>query len=204
MTESRSRVAQALFVVAVVVALASWKEWVTGRDEVATADAAAARSDWVGAITHARAAAEALSPGSPWTRRGWLRLEAVGHDAEARGDDATALAAYSAMRAAALATRGVLSGSGAWQTKADEGLARVAGSQRTLGPHVSSESMLEALRSGETPSEARLAAMSLASLAVLGGLGWLALAADGSKAARIAKAVAAAGVVGYAVVVLGS
>jgi hypothetical protein len=194
----------ALLVVATVVAIVTWREWTTGREEVTAADAAAERSDWVEAITHARAAAEALAPGSPWPRRGWLRLEAVGHDAEARGDDATALAAYSAMRTAALATRAIGSGSGPWQAKADEGLARVAGSQRTLGPHVSSDSMLEALRAGETPSVGKLAALSLASIAVLGGLGWLVLLGEDGRKARLAQSMAAAGFVLYAVVLLSS
>ena len=201
-----------LWVVAMVVAIGTTKEWAEGQEQVAAADAAAARSDWPEAIAHARAGAEALAPGSPWPLRGWLRLEAVGHDAEARGDDATALAAYSAMRTAAMATRGLWSPNAAWETKAAEGLARVASSQRTLGPHVSAESTMEALRAGETPPSGRLASMGLASIAVLGGLGWLALAGAGGAppnktgrgvvGARVARSVAAVGFAVYAAVLL--
>ena len=104
--------ALAALVVVAAVAVLTAREIATGQSEVAAADAAAARSDWGEAIVHARAAAEALVPGSPWPERGWERLEAVGHDAEARGDDATALLAYGAMRAAALTTRAPGSRSG--------------------------------------------------------------------------------------------
>jgi hypothetical protein len=191
-------------VVATVVGIVTAKEWAIGRDAVTAADAAAAKSDWPETITQARAAAEALAPGSPWPLRGWLRLEAVGHDAEARGDDATALAAYSAMRTAALETRAPGSGSDAWRSKAEEGLARVAGSQRTLGPHVSSEAMLEALRASETPSTARMTTLGVASLAILGGLAWLVLASEKAAGTRVAKGVVAAAFIVYAAVVLSS
>jgi hypothetical protein len=196
-------VACATLVVASVVSIVTAREWAEGAEEVAAADAAATRSDWAEAITHARGAAEALAPGSPWPRRGWLRLRAVGHDAEARGDDATALAAYSAMRAAALATEGIGAGVEIWRAEAEQGIARVAGSQMGLGPHVSAESTLAALRSSETPGTMTLAALSFASMAVLGGLGWLVVAGQGTtRAARVAQAIAGVGFAVYAAVLL--
>jgi hypothetical protein len=199
---ARQGIALVALLVATVVGIVTAREWAIGRDAVLAADAAAAKSDWPEAITQARAAAEALAPGSPWPLRGWRRLEAVGHDAEARGDDPTALAAYSAMRTAAMETRAPGSGSDDWRSKAEQSLARVSGSQKTLGPHVSSESMLDALRTSETPSTARMTALSVASLAILGGLVWLVLSGDRAVGARVAKGVVAAAFVVYAVVVL--
>ena len=109
------------------------REFAVGRDAVAAADAAAAaKSDWREAIAQARIAAEALAPASPWPERGLRRLEAIGHDAEARGDDPTALLAYGAMRTAALETRapGGRVRSDRWRHAAEEGLGRVAASSK--------------------------------------------------------------------------
>jgi hypothetical protein len=196
-------VACAILVFASVMAIVTAREWAEGSEEVAAADAAASRSDWAEAITRSRAAAEALAPGSPWPGRGWLRLRGIGHDAEARGDDATALASYSAMRAAALATEGIGAGVEVWRAEAEQGIARVAGSQRNLGPHVSAESTLDALRSSETPGTLTLAALSFASVAIFGGLGWLVLAGPGrTRAARVAQAIAGLGFAVYAAVLL--
>jgi hypothetical protein len=129
---SAGRTAAALVLVAAftVVALAAAREASIGARESALADAAAARADWPEAIAHARAAAQALSPASPWPERGLRRLDAIGHDAEARGDVETAIFAYGAMRTAALSTSSSLGGVGGnaahWRARADEGLARLA------------------------------------------------------------------------------
>jgi hypothetical protein len=205
----------AALVVVAVLAVLTAREIALGRSEVAAADDAAGRSDWWEAVVHARAAAEALVPGSPWPDRGRQRLEAIGRDAEARGDDATAMLAYAAMRAAALATRAPGSRSDRWRTRAEEGLARVAASRRDVGmPHTSEpagvapeherESMLDALRENEPPPTWRMALLAAAATSLLGGLAGLAWAgADASaRSARIAQALAAAGIVAYAIVLL--
>jgi len=213
--------ALAALVVLAAVAVLTVHEVAVGRREVAAADDAAARSDWPEAVAHARAAAEAIAPGSPWPERGRQRLEAIGHDAEARGDDATAMLAYGAMRSAALATRAPGTGSERLRAKAEEGLARVAASQRPrdLGaPRTSSEAMLDALRENEPPAAWRLALLAAAGLAMLGGvarLAWVgggggagsgavarARAGSGARAGLIAQGVAAAGAVVYAIVLL--
>ena len=173
-----------------------------GQVEVAAADAAADRSDWPDAVLHARAAAEALVPGSPWPARGWARLEAIGHDAEARGDDPTALLAYGAMRAAALATRAPGAGADAWRRKADEGLARVASSARTAtGPHVASDAMLDALRETEPPPTWILTVLGAAGVAMLAGLARIAWTTTPTEE-RLAQALAGAGFAAYAIVLL--
>jgi hypothetical protein len=203
----RRLLAFAALVVVATLAVLTAREIAVGRGEVTAADEAAARSDWWEAVVHARAAAEALVPGSPWPERGRQRLDAIGRDAEARGDDATAMLAYGAMRAAALATRGPGSGSDRWRARAEDGLARVAASRRDVGtPHASAESLLDALRDNEPPPTWRMALLAAAATAMLGGLAGLAWAgkeASGAgRSARIAQALAAAGIVAYAIVLL--
>jgi hypothetical protein len=211
MSGARSSAALAALVVIAAVAVLTVREIASGESEVAAADAAASRSDWPGAIFHARAAAESRVPGSPWPQRGWARLEAVGHDAEARGDDATAMLAYGAMRAAALATQSPGSDSDRWRTKAEEGLGRVAASRRdAAGPRVTAESMLDALRTNEPPATWTLTLLGTAGAGMLGGLGWLAWlgsrvdAEQRASQVRVAQAVAVVGFVAYAVALLES
>ena len=199
MNVARAAALAALVVVATAAVL-TVREVAVGQAEVAAADAAAARSDWGDAIVHARAAAESLVPGSPWPARGWSRLEAIGHDAEARGDDATAMLAYGAMRTAALATRAPGSGSDRWRTKAEDALARVGSYRKDVGaPQAPAGSMLDALRETEPPPTGTLALLALAGLAMLGGFGRLAWVAGGERPAQV---VAGVGVVAYALVLL--
>jgi hypothetical protein len=196
----RARAAAAVAIVVVaVLGVATAREVEIGKDAVAAADGAALRSDWGPAIASARAAAEAFVPGSPWPARGWARLEAIGHDAEARGDDATGLKAYGAMRAAALATRAPGVGAEAWRARAEEGLARVAAAEKTAaGPRATSEAMLDALREHEPPPTGSLALLAAAGLAMIGGLARLAWV-DAPAEARVAQGLAAVGLVAYAI-----
>jgi hypothetical protein len=182
----------ALVTLAVVVALtaiAVAREMAIGRAEMEAADRAAARAEaeaahaeteakraaaaahWAEAILHARAAAEAVAPGSPWPERARLRLAALGHDAEARGEGPTALLAYGALRAASIATRGPGSASALWQARAEEGLARVAASPRDpSAPHTTPQAMRDALRADDPPSSAALALLGAGFLCALIGL----------------------------------
>jgi hypothetical protein len=194
--------ARVALVVVLVVAVLTTRELRIGERQVHAADEAAERGDWWEAVTHARAAAEALVPGSPWPARGWLRLEAIGHDAEARGDDAIATLAYSAMRSAALATRAPGARADRWRAKAEEGLVRVATAQRNLGaPRTDAQSMLAALRTTEPPATFRLALLAAAAAALLGGLGRLSSVQE-PRRARVAQAVAAVGGALYATMLL--
>lgn len=189
--------------VASVLGIATTRELSVGRDAVAAADAAAARSDWPEAIGRARAAAEALVPGSPWPERGLRRLQAIGHDAEARGDDATALLAYGAMRTSALETRAVGSKSARWRLAAEEGLARVgASSKDATVPRGSTESMLAALRDDAAPATASLAVLAASAIAMIAGLGLVAVVGIRGRGSRLARGVAAAGFVAYAIVMV--
>jgi hypothetical protein len=102
------------------------REIALGASAVASADDAIARLDWPEAIDRARAAAEATAPFSSWPERGANQLQAIAGAAEARGDIATALVAYGALRGAALASPMVSGPRKEWQALAAEGVARVA------------------------------------------------------------------------------
>ena len=75
-----------------------------GRRALAECDAALARGDTMDAIFSARVAAEARCPTCTAPQEGLGKLERIAKDAEARGDDATAFAAWNGVRAALLAT----------------------------------------------------------------------------------------------------
>lgn len=192
----------ALLVVVAVAAVLTVREFAVGSAEIAAADAAAARADWPDAVAHARAAAEAIAPGSPWPQRGRARLEAIGHDAEVRGDDATALLAYGALRTVALATRGPGSDANRLRARAEEGLARVAGSHATPADPSSSGAMLDALRDDGPPSTWLLVVLGASAAAMLGGLARLAWLGPNAPRARTAQVVAAVGLAVYAIVCL--
>ena len=111
---------------AVVLSVVVARETSIGENEVAAADKDVAKGNWPAAIAHARSAAEALTPTSPWPERGLRRLESIGRDAAARGDESTARLAYASMRTAALETRSLGSDRSDWVARADEGLSRLA------------------------------------------------------------------------------
>jgi len=191
----------AALTVASVVSIAAARELAIGHDAVGASDAAAAKADWPEAIAQARAAAEAFVPGSPWPDRGLRRLAAIGHDAEARGDDLIALLAYGAMRTAALETRAVGSPQTLWRRTAEEGLARVAASSKDPAvPRVSSEAMLAALQEDTTLGRGWLAVLAVSAVAMIAGLGLLAFGAGEGRGVRVARGMAAVGFVAYAVV----
>lgn len=96
-----------------------------GRRALADADAALSRGDATDAILSARVAAEARCPGCSAPDEGFARLEKIAKDAEARGDDTTAFAAWRATRSALLATS-VTSTASARRAHADNEIARFA------------------------------------------------------------------------------
>lgn len=97
--------AAAVTLVAVIVLAIAWAGRSSeGRRALVDSDAALARGDTLDAILAARVAAEARCPGCSAPGEGLGRLERIAKDAEARGDDATAFAAWRAVRAALLAT----------------------------------------------------------------------------------------------------
>jgi hypothetical protein len=179
--------ALAALVVVAVVAVVAMRQRSIGETELAAAGEAAGRSDWPEAIARARAAAEALVPGSPWPERARALLESIGRNAEARGDDENALLAYGALRTAAIATRaplGPLSSADRWRTRADSGLARIAVSRRAAGTTApSTEAMQNDLRDIQPPGAWTLAVLAAASLAIASAIS----GATGAMARRGAR-----------------
>ena len=118
-----------ILAVALVTLLALGIAWAgrasEGQRALVDADAALARGDLVEAIFAARVAAEARCPGCGAPDEGFARLEKVARDAEARGDDTTAFAAWRAARAAVLATA-VTRTTSPRRTRADAEVARFA------------------------------------------------------------------------------
>jgi hypothetical protein len=175
---------------AVVIAtfvVAAVQETGIGKREVAAADEASKANDWPRAIVHAKAAAQATAPLSPWPEQGERRLQAIGHDAETRGDATTALRAYGALRAAALSTDAPGT-STRWRKEAEAGLVRVAAWEGTDGAPAA---MREALAQDGVPPSCPFVVLCVSTLAFLGAAFWMASGRPGMREARIAQSVLA-------------
>ena len=169
------RAAVALAAVVAVLGIAIVREFALGSEAVASADAAIGRLDWAAAIDESRAAAESRAPWSPWPERGAARLETIARAAEARGDPATALLAYGALRSASLATQGPGAGGAGWRNVADEGLARAAGAgDDSARSRDTVNAMLRDLQRPNEPGLGSIEALAFAALAVLAALGSIA------------------------------
>lgn len=91
--------------IALLVLVVAWAGRASdGRKSLAECDAALIRGDRVDAIVYARAAAEARCPWCSAPENGYAKLYAIARDAESKADDATALAAWRAVRVASLAS----------------------------------------------------------------------------------------------------
>jgi hypothetical protein len=212
----RAALVTALAVVAGVLTVATVREIGIGARAVAQADAALEAGNARDAVAPARAAAEAVVPGSPYPSRGYERLEGIAKDAEAHGDTATASAAWAAMRAAASATRGFGVWTGGWQAEADEGLLRVGarpepapdGTEPTrpkAEPAPTEQTLLASLRRNETAPTLSFLLLGLGAVAFFGGLArlaWLAGEALTMRRVRVPGVVAACGLALYALACL--
>jgi hypothetical protein len=183
------------------------REIATGKAEMAAADDASTRAAWAEAIGHARAAAEAFVPGSPWPERGLARLDSIGHDATIRGDRRTALLAYGAVRSATLATRSPGSSNSHWRSLADDALIRLAASDpNSARSHAQSYDWTSAMRADlsepSRPAPWALAALSASVFGILVAIACLREAAWLGPRALVAKLVIVAGFAMYAVLTL--
>jgi hypothetical protein len=79
-----------------------------GERELRTAEALAAAGNLDEAIVHARRSASWYAPGAPHVPVAYAKLASIAQMAEGRGDAATALVAWRAVREAALSTRWIV------------------------------------------------------------------------------------------------
>lgn len=126
MTKNNGALVSALLaLLALCVVGVAWVSRVgEGKRAIADCDSARARADWAEAVMAARTAAEARCPAFCVSELGFARLYAIAKDAENRADDATAFAAWRAVRAATLATA-VMDVHAAKRERADQELARI-------------------------------------------------------------------------------
>lgn len=195
----------ALLVVLAVFGVAWAARAAEGRKALLEADTASARGDSFDAIMAARTAAEAKCPLCTAPAEGFARLERIARDAEGRGDDATAFAAWGATRAALLATAGASTTSDR-RTLAETEIARfgkkldaasvVAGAPPTAAAN--DDKLRAALAEHDVPGGATFA--TIAAGAVL--FFWAAVRFVTAKAARRADLVAAAA--GIAIAIAGA
>ena len=216
--------ALAVVVVVSTLTVASVHEAAVGEREIAAAKDAVRANDWPRAILHAKAAAQATAPLSPWPAQGEGVLRTIGHDAETRGDASTALHAYGALRAAALSTDAPGT-SERWRREAEAGLARVASWERTdEGARTSAKipepspadhaprsggssgaatiDMREALAQSGMPSFWPFAALAASAFAFVGAGLWIAFGAPNVRGVRIAQSILALAVVTSGAVLL--
>lgn len=142
-----------------------------GRRDLDACDAALSRGDRGEAIVFARAAAEARCPACAAPELGYARLSAMAKEAEKQGDDAMAVAAWQAVRAALLGTV-VIEASSARLDRANAEIARI---EHRMA--VAAAALTGAVESKAT-SEERLSA-ALASRSVPSGVVFVFLATGG-------------------------
>ncbi|AKV02469.1 hypothetical protein AKJ09_09132 [Labilithrix luteola] len=203
---SPTRRALATFVLGAAVVAIAWSARVSeGRKALAESTEAAAHGDLTTAILAARAAAEARCPGCEAPDRGFAQLERIASDAEARGDYASAFAAWRSVRAASLATS-VIGTRTARRTRADEELARLghkldveavaAGALPTAA--AAEDRLRQAGASRDVPGSSAYAFLGVGGVLLLVGAARLALA-KGSRASAVALALTGAGLAALAV-----
>ena len=194
-----------ILAVALVTLLALAVAWAgraaEGRRALVDADAALARGDLLEAILSSRIAAEARCPGCGAPDEGFARLEKIARDAEARGDDATAFAAWRAARAALLTTA-VSSTASARRVHADAEVARfahridaaavAAGANPT--PAASEERLRATLSETDLPGGATFALVGLGGLVFLVAGARFAMSKAARSTADLGLAVAGAAV----------
>ncbi|MEI7894568.1 MAG: hypothetical protein WCI05_15845 [Myxococcales bacterium] len=151
-----------------LIGITALREHSAGAEAWERSERALAKGDRMEAVRAAGRAASAFVPGGSFSELGCRRLETLAREAEVRGDDQTALAAWRTLRAAVVSTRAMGIGRESWRRLADEGVVRIA-------VHAGGE---QALRSGAlsgalsrewTPSSGAFAALALAVALFLGG-----------------------------------
>lgn len=167
----------ALVGIAVVIIVTAWIARVRdGRRSLAACESAFVRGDRVEAIVFARAAAEARCPWCAAPELGFTRLQAIAKDGENRGDDAVAVAAWRAARAATLAAV-IFDTSPERRGRADAEIARIehridaaaAAGGGTPSPAASEERLRGALAANTVPSTTVFVFLALGGMIFLYG-----------------------------------
>ena len=176
-----------------------------GQVHAAAADVAGSKGDWPEAIAQSSRPLPATpSRAAPGPSAGWVRLEATRtrrrgprrrrHGAPRIQRDARGGAGDAGGPARAGQPR---------RDQAESGSARGRREARASGPRTPADSLLVALRVDETPAPGVVLALSATpAVAMVSGLARLAWLGDGAGRARVAQAIAAAGVLGYVAVAL--
>lgn len=159
-----TRRAAALFSLVVVagIVIVAWVSRVSdGKKSLDACDASLKRGDRIEAIVFARAAAESRCPLCSSSEAGYQRLQTIAKEAEGRGEDTTAVAAWRAVRAATLSSVVLDAQGGARRTHADEEIARLehridlaaaAGGGSATSPAASEERLRAMLQASAVPS----------------------------------------------------
>jgi hypothetical protein len=153
-----SSIVVGLVILAIVVI--AWISRVSeGKKSLDACDSALKRGDRIEAIVFARAAAESRCPLCSSSENGYQRLQTIAKEAEGRGEDTIAVAAWRAIRAATLSSV-VFDTETARRTHADEEIARLehridlaaaAGGGSATSPAASEERLRAALRASSVP-----------------------------------------------------
>jgi hypothetical protein len=167
-----------------------------GHRALADCDSALLRGDAVEAILFARAAAQARCPLCESPDLGYARLYAIAKEAEGRGDNATAIAAWRAVRTATI-TASVLDASPPRRERADVEIARLghridaaaAAAGGTPTPAATEEHLRSALATSSVPSGATFVLLAFGGVAFFFGAARFAF----RRGARADLATAAAG-----------
>jgi hypothetical protein len=182
---SRTLAAAIALALTIVLAVAWAGRASEGRRALADSEAALARADVLDAILSARVAAEARCPTCNAPDEALAKLEAIAKDAEARGDDATAFAAWRAERAALVATGG-LGAPAQRRAHAEVEIARFAHRLEAAavagGAPPTAAAAEDKLRAGLTATE--LPSGTVFALVGIGGLVFLAFAARFATTAK--------------------
>lgn len=170
----------ALVVISLTLALVTGRALVAGESELAAADGALRRQDAISAIDHARRAARWYVPGAPHVAAAYARLIHVARTSEATGDRETAVAAWRAVRSAAVETAWLVQPHAAEIRASDEAVARLAAAGR--GPLLARD---------ETPEQAEKRLRALLSIDDAPRTPWVALLVVGLATMALGAIVAA-------------
>ena len=126
--------AWSICVLLLLAGVATLRAVLDGEREIAASDAAFDADDLHAAIQHARRAASAYTLGAPHVERGYERLLAIAHGAEAQGQPEVALLAWQAQRAAVLESASFFQPFPARLEEADRNLARLEAARTAPEP----------------------------------------------------------------------